>query len=59
MTTNSHNLTFGEWLARGNVSPDTFESYDQATQTRLHDAWEEGQTPRQARAAWIAARSNS
>lgn len=45
MTTNTQNLTFGEWLNASSISPDTWQSLDPAEQTDLHDAWEEGWPP--------------
>lgn len=45
MTTNSQNLTFGEWLAKAEVSPDRFEKLTDLGRQVLRDEWECGVAP--------------
>lgn len=45
MTTNAQGLTFGEWLAKAEISPDRFGKLTSLAHQVLHDEWECGVAP--------------
>lgn len=45
MTTNSQNLTFGEWLAAGGISPNFYDGLSSLAQQVLRDEWQAGIVP--------------